>query len=118
MVQSLEEKKIYTRSELTINLLATELNTNRTYLSQIIKEHYKTGFTELINNYRVSEARRLLADQKNANYTVEHIGSLAGFSSRATFYAVFKQYTGVTPLYFQKSVNLIHQNPDTHTGEL
>lgn len=102
---ALEIKKIFTQNNLSLNSLATELNTNRTYLSQIIREHYHTGFNELVNNYRVSEARRLLADENNLHFTVEHIGNLSGFSSRATFYSVFKQLTGVTPSFFQKSVS-------------
>jgi len=104
LLQALDEQKIFTKPELTLSLLATELNTNRTYLSQIIKEHFNAGFTEVINNYRVKEARSLLASPENANFTVDHIGAMAGFNSKASFYAVFKQHTGVTPSYFQKSV--------------
>jgi len=115
LIKAFEEQKIFTKPDLSINSLANELKTNRTYLSQLIKEHYNKGFTELINNYRVSEARRLLSDSKNLNFTVDHIGELAGFSSRATFYAVFKQYTGVTPSFFQKSVNRITLNKDSGT---
>jgi AraC-like DNA-binding protein len=113
LLQLFEEKKIYTNHQLSINSLASELNTNRTYLSQIIKDHFKTGFSEMLNNYRVGEARRLLADKEYSQFTVDHIGTLAGFSSRANFYAVFKQYTGVTPSYFQKSASvLLAENPD------
>ena len=57
----------------------------------------KKNFYDLINGYRVEEAKRLLLDSKNMNYTILSVGFEAGFNSKTTFNTVFKKFTGLAP---------------------
>ena len=47
-----------------------------------------------------------MVDPAYAHYTMTAIADEVGFSSKATFYAVFKQDTGTTPLRFQREKQL------------
>jgi AraC-like DNA-binding protein len=55
-----------------------------------------------MNNYRVEEAKQLLASDPDR--TVLEIGLEAGFGSKPSFNTIFKQKTGMTPSEFRKKV--------------
>ena len=101
---ALYEKKVYLRSDLSIEKLAAEMNVSSRHLSQIIHAHYRTTFPKLINQLRISEARRMLVDEKFRHYSVEGIAQTVGFSSKSSFNVAFKKITGLTPSYFRDSV--------------
>ena len=100
----MEEKKFFKNKQFTIRDFAKELNTNRNYVSQIINEYFQTNFNNFVNEYRVKEARKLLISQENNQYTIEAIGNMVGFHSKATFNNSFKKFTGVTPSFFRKNI--------------
>jgi AraC-like DNA-binding protein len=61
----------------------------------------KKNFYDLVNGYRVEEAKRLLLDPKSFNYTILSVGFEAGFNSKTTFNTVFKKFTGLSPTEFR-----------------
>ena len=71
-------------------------------VSQAINEGLKKNFYELVNGYRVEEAKRLLADERNKNNTILSVGFEAGFNSKTTFNTVFKKFTGLTPTEYRE----------------
>ncbi|MFM7024220.1 MAG: helix-turn-helix domain-containing protein [Flavobacteriales bacterium] len=95
-------KKIYTDPNLTLQKLADEIKCNKNVLSLTINSLYGKSFYELINGHRVEEAKKLLLDEKKKQYKIESIGEIAGFNSRATFFAIFKKMCNMTPFQFQK----------------
>jgi AraC-like DNA-binding protein len=70
-------------------------------VSQAINDGMKKNFYDLVNSYRVEEAKRLLMDEKNNNFTILSVGFEAGFNSKTTFNTVFKKFTGLTPTEFR-----------------
>ena len=54
-----------------------------------------------MNGYRIEEAKKLLLDPKNKNFTILSVGFEAGFNSKTTFNTVFKKFTGLTPTEFR-----------------
>lgn len=97
----MEEEKIYREAELTLQELSNKLQIPSYLVSQAINEGMKKNFYDLINSYRVEEAKRLLLDPKNRNYTILSVGLDAGFNSKTTFNTVFKKFTGYTPTDFR-----------------
>jgi AraC-like DNA-binding protein len=57
-----ETKKTYTNPELTLSILAKELNIRPQLLSQFINDNLNKSFTQFINEYRIDEAKRLLKE--------------------------------------------------------
>lgn len=98
----MEEQKTFKNPDLTIGEVAIELDLPKARLSQLLNDNYGQSFSAFINRYRVQEAQLLL--QEKDLYTVEAIGYEVGFGSRSSFFATFKQFTGLTPKRFQDEV--------------
>jgi AraC-like DNA-binding protein len=98
-----ELNKVFKDPELSLDKLAGMLNTNNKYISQIINESFNKSFINYVNEYRIREARKLLADPDFSQYTIETVAEMVGFKSKSAFNRSFKKITGLTPSFFQKS---------------
>ena len=98
----MEQDKLYQETELTLQQLATKLEVPAYQVSLALNEGMKKNFYDVINGYRVEEAKRLLLDSKNSNYTILSVGFEAGFNSKTTFNTVFKKFTGLTPTEYRE----------------
>ena len=85
-------------------MLAEKIAIREHTLSLAINQIQKINFFDYINKERVIEAQKLLKDPEKKQYTVEYIGTLSGFSSKATFYRAFVKHVGKTPGQFSKSL--------------
>lgn len=95
----MEKQKPYREGKLTIADLASQLNIQPNYLSQVINEKLNRNFYDFVNGYRVEEAKqRLLAEPER---TILDIALDSGFNSKSVFYKVFKQQCGMTPSQFR-----------------
>ncbi len=97
-------EKPYLNDDLTLQELATRLAISPNHLSQLLNEHVNQTFFDFVNAYRVEEARRLLQDAESEHLTVLAIAYDAGFTSKSSFNAAFKKFTGLTPSQFKKTV--------------
>tara|TARA_R110002073_G_scaffold247738_1_gene410669 strand:+ start:571 stop:1719 length:1149 start_codon:yes stop_codon:yes gene_type:complete len=102
--RSLLEEKLYLNPDLTLTVLAEKISIREHTLSMAINQILKMNFFDYVNKQRVKEAQKLLKNPEKKQYTVEYIGTLAGFSSKATFYRAFAKHTGKTPGQFSKSL--------------
>lgn len=98
---AMENDKVYRDTELTLQQLAEKLEYSPHQVSQAINEGLRKNFYDLVNGYRVEEAKRLLLDPRSRQYTILSIGQDAGFNSKTTFNTVFKKFTGKTPTSFR-----------------
>ena len=102
--KALREEKIFTNPHLTIQDLAAAVGSNRTYVSNCINRRTGLSFSQYVARYRVEHAQTILRDPQ---YTYNHEAiaeaiSLSGFASDQTFYRVFKDVTGLTPLQYRQ----------------
>jgi YesN/AraC family two-component response regulator len=95
------QEKLYQETELTLQNLADKLNFPSYQVSQAINTGMQKSFYDLVNSYRVEEAKRLLTESNSRNYTILSVGFEAGFNSKTTFNTVFKKFTGRTPTEFR-----------------
>lgn len=98
----MEQEKLFQETELTVQDLADKLQFPSYQVSQAINEGMKKNFYDLVNSYRVEEAKRLLLDSRNRSYTILSVGFEAGFNSKTTFNTVFKKFTGLTPTEYRE----------------
>jgi len=91
----LEQERIYTNEDLTVSAFAHALGIEPYQLSRFLNIHLRTTFTNLVNSYRVLEARDLLTG--NSSGSILDIAFSSGFNSKASFNRIFKQRTGMTP---------------------
>lgn len=97
LLKLFEKEQVFKNADLKITDVASRLNTNRTYISSFINSEYNCSFSTFVNQYRVEEAKKVLLDEENNNFSLEHISTLAGFGSLHSFIRVFKDVTGTTP---------------------
>lgn len=90
--------KNFTR-ELTLQLVAEELNYSTRQLQRIIKLYYNIGFRELLIQYRVGYSKVLLG---LTPHNLEVVAGKCGFSSLKSFEKYFKLSEGMTPSAFKK----------------
>lgn len=88
----------YLKGGYSMGDLSAEIGIPSHQLSAFINQEYGKNFNELINNYRVDYLVVLVKNvPEYQHYTLEALGQLAGFKSRAAFYAAVKKKTSLTP---------------------
>lgn len=103
--QALRKDRIYRDSELSLEKASAILQTNRTYLSQVVNEKAGCSFSSYVNEYRLIEAMEILSDPQD-NRALKTIGFAVGFSTTSHFYSLFKQRVGVTPMVFRQNARM------------
>jgi AraC-like DNA-binding protein len=96
LVNLLEDGKIYLDPELKITELCRNLNTNRTYLSNVINNDFQLSFNDLINKYRVQHALLLIEKDVHNKSSFHELADASGFGSLSSFNRAFKKFTGTT----------------------
>ncbi len=102
LINYIESEKPYLRGEYKLKNLSDEIKIPSHHISEVLNIYNKKSFSELINSYRVIEAKKLLLDKKYSNIKISSIGFDVGFNSQTTFYFWFKKTTGISPFKFQK----------------
>jgi len=96
-----ETQKPFLNPKLKIEDLATATKMSRKSIESMLKIHKQTTFNAFVNNYRITEAKRMLTDDKYNNLKIETIAKDAGFGSKVNFYAAFKQIIGTKPAHLR-----------------
>ncbi|MDE5882878.1 MAG: helix-turn-helix domain-containing protein [Muribaculaceae bacterium] len=102
-IEKLMNEGLYRDSSLSLDKAAGLLSTNRTYLSQVVNEHYGKSFSSYVSEYRLNEAVELLSDPDNTD-PLKTVGAKVGFASPSNFYTLFRQRVGVSPSVFRENV--------------
>ena len=100
-VESWVKEKRYCAPDLNIKEVASQMGTNRNYLSQYINNTLDITFQLWLNTLRIEEGKRMLATEKK---TIEEVGKQVGFSENYNFSRWFKTITGTTPRRFREGL--------------
>ncbi len=103
----MENEKIFRTTDLTLQELADRVEFPAYQVSQAINDGLKKNFYDLVNGYRVEEAKRLLLDPKTSNHKIIALAQDAGFNSKTTFNTVFKKFTGYSPSEYRDSQKVV-----------
>lgn len=93
--------KVYQEAAYSRSDLAKECGFSETIVSKVFNAHFKKSFPQLMNEQRVEEAKRLLAETKAS---VKTISEEVGFNSMPSFNRVFKEMTEYSPSAYRKSL--------------
>jgi AraC-like DNA-binding protein len=100
----MEDTAMICDTTFSINKLAAMVQSNHTYVSQVINNNLKKNFRSFLNSYRIEEAQRLFSEPDAARYTIEAVSHQVGFKSRSAFREAFREITGVSPNFYFKSM--------------
>jgi len=96
-----ENENGFLASNLTIQMLSTEFETNSKYVSKIVNIYKGKTFIQYINDLRIEYAiRNLQKEDKLINYTIHALAQEFGFNSAESFSNAFYKKTGIKPTYF------------------
>lgn len=95
LIKLFEEQKPFLKPNLTINEVSQSIYTNKTYLSRVINEAMNKNFSQLLNYYRIEEAKSIF--YSNMSISMDDLCVKSGFGSMAAFTIAFRIYAGTTP---------------------
>lgn len=91
----------YINKDMSLAMLASKMDVNTKYLSEIINSHYHDNFNTYINKLRISYIiKKLENDPQYSRYKISYLAEDCGFSSHTSFTNVFKGITGISPITF------------------
>ena len=93
--QHLEEELLFLQSRLRQMDVAAALDISTTDITRCLNVCRGITFAQLITEYRVRYAQRLITD--NPDMKLSAIIAQSGFTSESTFFRTFKAVTGLSP---------------------
>lgn len=106
-----ESSKRFINKDISLAVLAGQLDSNTKYLSEIINTHYNVNFNTYINKLRINYIiEKLKTDPNYINYKISYLAENCGFSSHSSFATVFKSITGISPVKFIELLNQEKEN--------
>jgi AraC-like DNA-binding protein len=103
--QEMDEKLLYTDTNLTLKTMANSLGLTQKRLGELFKNNEKySSLGDYLNEKRFLFACRLLREKPN--WTIEAVGKEAGFGGRRTFQMEVKRRLGITPLQYRQGMDI------------
>lgn len=93
-------RHLYLDNDISLAVLAQEINLTPHHLSQILNERLNKSFYEYINELRIEYAKNVLRSSSKA---VVDIAIEAGFNNKASFYNAFRKNVGETPTSWRQN---------------
>jgi AraC-like DNA-binding protein len=103
---AITKEALFKKKGLTLAALAQELSIPAHHLSYMLRHFYQQQFNDFINQYRVNYIKEIMCTEVWIKMTLDAHATDAGFSSRSTFFAVFKKQTGLTPTEYARQLNI------------
>ena len=113
--QEMDERQLYTDTNLTLKTMAKSLGLTQKRLGELFKNNEKyNSLGDYLNEKRFLLACRLLREKPN--WTIEAVGTEAGFGGRRTFQIEVKRRLGITPLQYRQGMeNAVPQEAPSQT---
>ena len=89
------ERGGYRTPGITIEHVARDMGTNRSYLSRYLNEVCHVNFYEWVAQLRIQESQSLMST--HPSMLIEQIATRVGFTSASTFSCTFKKIVGIAP---------------------
>lgn len=105
LLEFMDAEKPYLNPELTIQDLAEKINIQKHHLTFIINSGLHKNFFNFVNEYRVEEFKRRVANPNYNHLTLLAIAFDSGFNSKSSFNNIFKNITGQTPSEYKKKLD-------------
>lgn len=97
----MDEEHLFLQPNLRLDDVVHRTQSNRNYISILLREEHQCGFPEYINRRRIEYAKLLV--HHHPELTQEQIAEKCGFTYSSSFSRTFKQSTGTTFRQWAKS---------------
>lgn len=97
-LEELEQSDRFLNKNMSLSILAGQLDTNTKYLTEVINTMKGKNFNAYINELRINHIAYLLKNNPEfLQYKVSYLADFSGFSSHGAFTTIFKSVTGMSP---------------------
>lgn len=97
LVLLLQNKQPWVDKNFSLASLSMILDVPEHHLRYYFNHHLNISFPTYRNQLRVNHVKKALESGEYNRLSMEGIGQMAGFSSKSSFFSVFKNETGMTP---------------------
>lgn len=101
----LGQDEIYRDPDLSVRKLSARLLQPEYLISRAVNIHFGKRFPEVLNQYRIEHAVKLIRSGKHDHLSTEGIAYESGYKSLSAFYRSFKYLKGITPAKYRKEVD-------------
>ncbi|MEN8228229.1 MAG: helix-turn-helix domain-containing protein [Bacteroidota bacterium] len=101
--QEMTKNKYFLNNMASLSGLSKIIKESTHHVSQVINEKLQMNFFELLADYRVEAAKKILQAEKEKKITIEELADQVGYNSKSAFNNAFKKLTGKTPTDFRES---------------
>lgn len=92
----------YKDPDICLSDLALKFHVSESYVTRVIKKECGKSYTEFLNILRLEEAKRIL--ENSGSIQSQEVAERAGYLNKHYFCRIFKQYTGSSPMEYQKNI--------------
>ncbi len=103
LLKAMETDQLYLVPELSLSMLGNQLNISPKSISHTLNNDLNKNFHDFVNEYRVEEVKKRLADPAYDHLTILAVGLDSGFNSKSSFNRIFMKATGVSPKEYKET---------------
>jgi|GEM_PF-750728 len=100
--QQIIEESLFAKPNMNLERMAKELNLSARQLSQLINREFNQNYFEFINAFRLETTKSRLISPEWSEKSVQEIYESVGFSSKSSFFTVFRKHTSMTPIEYRE----------------
>ena len=93
----IKSKSLYLRPNLCLDDLSDETGISIEYVKQVLSEKLNLSFFEFISEYKINEAKRLLTNIREDQFSISAIAIQSGFNTKDSFLTIFEEHTKMSP---------------------
>jgi len=105
LLNFMKKEKPFIDPNLTLTQLSNTISISPHNLSEVLNTQLNQNFFDFINQYRIEEVKRELANPGKQHLKILAIAYDAGFNSKTSFNTIFKKHTNITPSDYRKQVS-------------
>ncbi len=98
----LDSERLYADPHINLDRLAARAGLSPRVLSRLVNQHLRRSVPDLLNSYRIAEAKRLLSDPDHQRTRILDVLYDTGFNSKSVFNDAFKRATGLAPSEYRR----------------
>ena len=91
IIDILEKQRLFLISDFSLQDLSEAIGYNKRIVSQVINEKFEKSFFDLVNSYRIEEAKKRFKKNQDPGLTVSEVMYDVGFNSKSSFNTQFKK---------------------------
>jgi AraC-like DNA-binding protein len=109
-LEKFEKSEAFLNPKVSLSTMASQFNTNQSYISELINTARNKSFNQYINDLRIDFiCQKIYEDSVYQNYKISHLAELCGYPSHTAFTKIFKKVTGISPSVFIANAKLTKQ---------